>query len=189
MGKKKEVIFDAVGFPVAGGTTIMLFFENDFLELKTGIKEDLHGLETEWDNVAFLAHITDKNGAEIAGFEDTKAFGGDWLKLFEEIGVFEVGKVGGNVLTFAVVDNVGVGWVSTDKIDSRIRYGIKVTSVAESEIDVSGGVRMLEVGFLLTASDGNRVDINADDISSEEFGLNEGGATSGKLVQNEISAL
>ena len=182
MGKKKEVVFDAVGFPVAGGTTIMLLFENDFLELEAGIKEDLHSLETERDNVAFLAHITDKNGAEIAGFEDTKAFGGDWLKLFEEIGVFEVGKVGGNVLTFAVVDNVGVGWVSTDKIDSRIRYGIKVTSVAESEIDVSGGVRMLEVGFFLTASDGNRVGINADDISSEEFGLNEGGATSGKLV-------
>ena len=87
------------------------------------------------------------------------------------------------------MNNVGVGRMSADKIDSRIRYGIKMASIAESEIDVPGGIRMLEVGFFLTASDSSRVDINADGISSEEFGLNERGATSGKLVQNEIAGL
>lgn len=91
MGKKKEVVFDAVGFPVAGGTTIMLLFENDFLELEAGIKEDLHSLETERDNVAFLAHITDKNGTELAGFEDAEAFGGNKFELLEKIWSLKIG--------------------------------------------------------------------------------------------------
>lgn len=42
---EKKIVFDAIGFPIASGTAVVLLFNNKLFELKASALKDFHDLK------------------------------------------------------------------------------------------------------------------------------------------------
>lgn len=60
MRKQQKVILYTIGFPIPGCLAVMLFFNNDFLELKPGKFKKLRGFKRKRLYHSLLAGITHK---------------------------------------------------------------------------------------------------------------------------------
>ena len=74
MRQQQEVVFDAVCFPVSGGFTVVLLFDNQFLEREARVLEYLHHVKAHRYNAALFAGVAHQNGAEFAVFYCAQAF-------------------------------------------------------------------------------------------------------------------
>ena len=83
--QQKEVVFHAVGFPIAGCLAIVLFFDYYFFEAKIYALKHAHYIKTERYNVTLLPRVTHENGTKPVFLQNTVTFAGDSLHLIQKI--------------------------------------------------------------------------------------------------------
>jgi len=68
MGDQQKIILDAVGFPIASSSAIVLFFDYQFFEGKASFLKNFHHVKGHRNHAAFFAGIAHQDGAELIFF-------------------------------------------------------------------------------------------------------------------------
>ena len=83
-------------------------------------------------------------------------------------------------------DNVGIGGMGTDKVNTFILQKIQVAGIPFSDDHRALGAFVFKIRFFLAAAQGRLVNIYANYIAIKQLCFDQSGATTGKLIQNPI---
>jgi len=147
MSYKQKIIFYTVGFPITCGFTIVLLFYDYLFCLESRCFKYFHNFKAHWYDMPFLPCIAHKYSTELSLFKDTIAFGCNALHFFKKVPNPKIGQVVGNIHIFAIMNNVCIRWMSTNKIYTHVRNKIKISCITLMNKYFTIGAFVLKVGL------------------------------------------
>lgn len=184
MGNKQKIMFYALFSPVSCRTTIVLFLNHNFLELKAWPQKCLHDIEADRDHMPFPTGIPDKNGAEITHLQYPIAFRSHLLHFPEKFFDVAMGKVIFNI--FAIFNDIAIRRVSADQIDTFVLDKPKISGISYTDVNFAASFPF-ETCVMPGQFHSFRIDINAYALSIQEFGFDQRCPASCKLIKDRLA--
>jgi hypothetical protein len=164
----------------------MLCFYDDLFNLESSPFKKAHNLIAQWHDRASLPGVSDKKSTVLAFFQYTITFGSYKNHLFQEVVKFILGQI--RLDSIAIPDYICIRRMSTNKIDTVIFDITQVPRITLAYFDTTG-VLAIKVAFFAAGNQRGLIDVDAYDVSVEQFSLDKCRAASGKLIQNPVPCI
>ncbi len=185
VSNQQKIVLHTVCFPVSRSFTVMLLFNNQLFQLKSRIFKNTHNFKRHRNHVPFLAGIAHKNSTKLIFFQYTITFRSYRFHFFKKVFDFQMRQI--FFYIFAILNNIGIRWMGTNKVNAIIRNKIQVASIALMDVNFTVSTFVLEIHFSLTSCKGNIIHIYANDISIKKLRFHKRCAATGELIENQIS--
>ena len=187
MRNQQEIVFHAVRLPVARRAAIVLLFDDELLQTKSGVFKDPHDFKRHRNHVTLLARVAHEDGAKFIFLKDAITFRRDLFHFRQKLFDLAMRQIFLDVL--AVADNIGIGRMRANEIDLFIRNEIQMPRVSFADVHFAIGAFVLKIRFLSATGERDVIHVHTDDIAIQKFGFDQRRPASGKLIEDEIAFL
>ncbi len=149
----------------------MLFLNDQFFEIKPCFFKDTHNIKRHRYHMTLLAGVTHKDSTEFVFFQNTIAFGSYGFHFLKEAFDFQMRQI--FLYIFAVLNNVSIRRMCANKVDAIIMNKIQMTCITFAYINIAISTIVFKINFFSTTRKGNIINIDAYDITVEQFCFNK----------------